>query len=74
MIFGESIWLWPRENCRSWSSSGSSRKPVRVHGLRSVHTAAQRLVILVLAEIDTAVNARNKLRGGDITASLAKIS
>ena len=73
MIFGESARLWSRENCRSWSSSGSLRMPVRVHGLQSVHTAAQRLVILVLDEVDTAVDAWDNLGGGAITVSLAKV-
>ena len=72
MIFGESARLWSRENCRSWSSSGSLRMPVRVHGLQSVHTVAQRLVILVLDEVGTAVDAWDNLGGGAMTVSFSK--
>jgi hypothetical protein len=46
------------------------RKPSSVHGLDSVHIAAQRLVISILAEVDTAVDVRDKF--GTITVSSAK--
>ena len=63
MILDTSVLLWSNENCRSWSMSGSLRKPARVHGLHSAPTISQRLDISVLSGVDTAVDAKDESDG-----------
>jgi hypothetical protein len=69
MISENSVLLWSKENCRPCPSPGSLRKPARVHGLHSVHSALQSLVISVLAEVDTALDTEAKsdeISDGDV--------